>query len=426
MALWLQAHTPPNARIAVHDVGMMRYMGGRTTIDIVGLTTPGAASYWRNGPGSIGEFIEKLRPDYIASYGIGHGLGLGYLQKTDLYADTLASYTVSLDPANNVALAAATQGIYRPNWAAADRAPNVLMLPQVSPYLREMDVVDSIDVADINSEQAHNYHWRNDYPTGGFPTEYYQFNYFGCIGDQCSVMDGGRRINGEESFTLKTKPGQDLILVTRLHPGDAGTFDVYANDQKVATRVIPSLPGSWLEVPTLIPAALVTDATRIRIEPHVSGDYMPYYHWAYQGTYQPVTFPGDPLATFENGAIQLKAAGLTQDTAESGEPTLNVSLAWQTDGSAQGDYKIFVHVLAADGSTVTQADTRPGQGVLPPGNWLPGGFRDTIRITLSNVPPGHYRVLMGLYDPVSLERLEPLGAGADQDRRLFIGEIEVK
>ena len=40
MARWLAANTPEDARIAVHDVGMMRYIAGRTTIDIVGLTTP--------------------------------------------------------------------------------------------------------------------------------------------------------------------------------------------------------------------------------------------------------------------------------------------------------------------------------------------------------------------------------------------------
>jgi len=32
MARWLAANTPEDARIAVHDVGMMRYIGGRTTM----------------------------------------------------------------------------------------------------------------------------------------------------------------------------------------------------------------------------------------------------------------------------------------------------------------------------------------------------------------------------------------------------------
>ncbi len=425
MARWLAANTPPDARIAVHDVGMMRYMGGRTTIDIVGLTTPDAASYWRNGPGSIGQFIEKERPDYIASYGIGHGMGLGYLQATQMYGTTLASYTVNLDPNNNVALAAPTDGIYKPDWTAADRAKNVIMLPQVAPYLDGMTLVDSIDVADIDSETAHHYQWRDDRPAQGFPTEFYQFDYFGCAGDACSVMDGGRLIDGEESFTLKTQAGQDLILVTRLHPKDEGTFDVYANDQRVATHVIPALPGSWLEVPTLIPASLVTASTRIRIVPHVSGGYyMPYYQWAYQGKYQPASVSARPLATFESGALQLAAAKLDVDAG-----TLTTTLDWSTGADLPtGDYKLFIHIVDQSGQNVAQADVRPGQGTLPPGNWLPGSFRDTIKIT--QIPSGHYQVVMGLYNPDSNQRLQPAGEASadtvDQNQQVVLGEIEVQ
>ncbi|MBZ0287116.1 MAG: hypothetical protein K8I30_05835, partial [Anaerolineae bacterium] len=82
MTRWLRENTPEDAVIAVHDVGMMRYMGGRTTLDMVGLTTPGAAAYWRNGPGSVAEFLMNQRPDYIASYGHGHGYGLGMIADT--------------------------------------------------------------------------------------------------------------------------------------------------------------------------------------------------------------------------------------------------------------------------------------------------------------------------------------------------------
>ncbi len=419
MARWLAANTPDDARIAVHDVGMMRYMGGRTTIDIVGLTTPGAAAYWRNGPGSVGEFIEDQRPDYIASYGIGHGLGLGYLQKTDLYAETLASYTVDLDPTNNVALAAPTQGIYRPDWSAADRAKLPVMLPRITPYLDGLTLVDQVDVADVESEQAHQYTWRNERAAGSFPTEYYQFDYLNCEAD-CVVMDGGRRINGEESFTLTTQPQQDLILVTRLHPAAAGTFDVYANDQLIATRVIPELPGSWYEVPTLIPAALITAETRIRIVPHVDGDYMPYQHWAYQGDYQPAALEHEPVATFQDGAIQLVDAGLSVVEGRS----VVLSLIWRTDGDAQGDYKIFVHVLNEDGQIVAQADDRPGNGNLPPGNWIAGTIRDTMVIPLPEVAQGEYRVEAGLYDPVSQTRLAVNSVLPTVDDSLFLGAFK--
>ncbi len=141
MARWLQANTPPDAVVAVHDTGMMRYMGGRTTIDMVGLTTPGAADYWRNGPGSVAEFLMQKKPDYIASYGYGHGYGLGMLADTDLYGEPLASFPVTLDPNYNVALAADFQGIYKPDWEVID-------LTGTANYIRRLlDLFNEIDAS---------------------------------------------------------------------------------------------------------------------------------------------------------------------------------------------------------------------------------------------------------------------------------------
>lgn len=427
MARWLVENADPDARVAVHDVGMMRYVGGRMTIDMVGLTTPGAAAYWRNGPGSVGEFIERERPDLIASYGHEHGVGLGYLQDTDLYAETLASYSVSLDPINNVALAAPTQGIYRPDWTATERALMPSALPQVLTELTNYNMVDSIDVADIASEAEHGYEWHNDHLAGGFPTEYYQFGNVACARESCGLplMDGGRRINGDELFTLKVRPNENVILITRLHPANAGTFDVYANDQLVGTRVIPQLPGAWLEVPTLIPAVLVTDSTRIRIVPHVGGDYMPYMHWALQrppGSAPENLPPVTPKVTFQDGAIELYAFSIEQRQQDDGTHTISVTLQWNSGGQAQGDAKIFMHVLGADGNIIGQADVRPGLGGYPPGNWLPGRFSDTISAV---VPAGHYRIEIGLYDPVTNVRLVPSGEGVTPDDSVNLGEVEV-
>jgi hypothetical protein len=421
MALWLRENAPQNAIVAVHDVGEMRYFGDRTTLDMVGLTSAGAADYWRNGPGAVGELMDAQRPDLIASYGEGHGLGLGYLADTDLYAYVLAEYRVDYDPVVNVALAAPLQGIYRPNYAAADNATALHALPDTSPYLNDMTLVDTVDVADILSEQAHNYAWHNDEDPDGFPSEYYQFDTLGCAGN-CTVMDGGRRINGEEVFTLNTQASQDLILVTRLHPANAGRYAVYANDTLVVERVIPSLPGAWLEVPTLIPAQFVTDRTIIRIVPLTAGNsYMPYTHWAYQGHYAPQLIVEPPLTTFQNDSIVLQDA-----ETELNDRHLDVTLVWANPPDMplpQGDYKLFLHVVDQDGNIVAQADMRPGNGALPPGNWLPGVLTDTITIDLSGVPNGAYRMMVGLYDPVTSDRLMPVNG--DEFGRFLLGTIEL-
>ncbi len=95
------------------------------------------------------------------------------------------------------------------------------MLPRITPYLDGLTLVDQIDVADVESEAAHQYFWNNNYKGGSFPTEYYEFNYLGC-GADCRVMDGGRRINGEESFTLATQPAAGLDPRHAAAPGGRG------------------------------------------------------------------------------------------------------------------------------------------------------------------------------------------------------------
>ena len=77
-------------------------------------------------------------------------------------------------------------------------------------------------MADLTSEGAHAYTWSNDERLPGFPTEVYEMDYAACDADACTVLDGGRRINGAETFTLETSPGQDMLLITRVHPAAAG------------------------------------------------------------------------------------------------------------------------------------------------------------------------------------------------------------
>jgi hypothetical protein len=430
MARWLEVNTPPDAVIAVHDVGMMRYMGGRTTLDMVGLTTKGAADYWRNGPGAVAEFLMKEKPDYIASYGYGHGFGLGMIADTDIYGKPLASFPVDLDNNANVALAADFQGIYKPDWAFNQQVGDVLQ-----PHLFNNSLpMGTVNVGDIASERDANYSWSDAERLPGFPTEVHEFDYLSCVIQNCHLIDGGRLINGEESFDLVTGFDSDddypMALVTRLHPEDAGTIDVYANDELVGTRIIPAIPGQWLEVATCIPSNIMRQSyssfdggkIHIRIVPHIPGGYyMPYYHWLY-GCPSEGTKPDHPQSTFQDGAIQLGSAKLDYqpDTEK-----LGVHFEWYTDGSAKGDYKVFVHLYADKNKPpVAQLDMRPGNGTLPPGNWLPGVLRDTITVDLTKIPQGIYQVAIGMYDPVSLERLQP--TGGDNQGRLFIGEVQIK
>src|SRR5215472_3021358 len=106
---------------------------------------------------------------------------------------------------------------------------------------------------------------------------------------------------------------------------------------------------------------------------------------------------------------------------------VKVALAWQVNpqtSSDLGDTKVFVHLLGQHDKIVVQADQRPGEGTLPPANWLPGIRQDTFRLVIpADTLPGTYRVAIGLYDPVTSTRLSVSGIGSDTDNRVFIGTI---
>jgi hypothetical protein len=263
-------------------------------------------------------------------------------------------------------------------------------------------------------------------------------------------MDGGRVVRGE-SFTVRTQPGRDLLWIMRVHPLEAASLAMYAGGERVGVRVIPQQPGQWLEVASLIPAALVTNerttlsttafskvhaghAGAVAPAPAAPGQgvYLPSFHWVYQGDLRAddtLRYPAPP-ATFAGG-VTLVGRALAYEPATR---VLTVRLEWRADEQASAgdgvDAKLFIHLYDAQGRLVeapnAQFDGRPGGGALPPANWLPGIWREEYTLRLDAVPTGRYRVALGLYAPTGdMARFPVTGEGADADRRLFIGAVEV-
>lgn len=118
-------------------------------------------------------------------------------------------------------------------------------------------------------------------------------------------------------------------------------------------------------------------------------------------------------------------------TYNPGTRTAQIDLEWQikadADPASLGDAKLFVHLYDQNDRFIegVQIDQRPGNGVLPPANWLPGILRESYTLALpESVAPGTYRVAIGLYDPQTQERMPVAGEGVGSDRRLFIGTVE--
>jgi hypothetical protein len=423
MARWLSANAP-GARVAVHDVGLIGYLGDVHTLDMVGLTTAGAADAWRNGPGAVGQFWmnPSRQPDLFAAY--DDARGLSYLADA-LYGSRLAEFSAEFDPATNIALGGNTQGIYQPDWSITTGIEDVhtVGVQILLDHFADPIQVDQLDVADLDSEATHVYRWFNGVSSPGFATELYRQGRADC--DGCLSVDGGRRINGGEHFTMQAQPNRDHLLITRVHSINGGHIRVLVDGVLMSERTLPVLPGQWLDVPTWIPASRVSGeqlAFEILSDIH-DGHYMPYVHTLWAGTYQPDLLE-NPFASFAEGALTVGDLILRQQ-----DDTLDVQLAWQSDGQPLPDGLIFVHLIdALDRPPVAQIDRRLGYGSLTPGMLISGVLRETYVLDLRGIPAGRYQVVMGVFDPSSFARWDVIASNSNvtvDNRRLVIAQIEV-
>jgi len=109
--------------------------------------------------------------------------------------------------------------------------------------------------------------------------------------------------------------------------------------------------------------------------------------------------------------------------------TVQVVLYWQAKTFIDRSYTVFVHLVGPDGQIHAQADALPQAGRHPTTHWLPGEVvADPYQLEWPcGAPSGEYRVLAGLYDLTTLDRLPVTDADGDPvpDNMILIGSWEV-
>jgi hypothetical protein len=120
---------------------------------------------------------------------------------------------------------------------------------------------------------------------------------------------------------------------------------------------------------------------------------------------------------------------LGYDLARDGEE-LRLELYWQALQQMTVDYKVFVHLFdPATEAIVTQWDAMPREGRYPTSRWARGEVvSDSITLSLAEVPPGYYRLAVGVYVPETVERLPAVDAASlpvRDNRVILVEEISV-
>jgi len=119
-----------------------------------------------------------------------------------------------------------------------------------------------------------------------------------------------------------------------------------------------------------------------------------------------------PVGVDLGGAVQLIGFDLPQEQVKAGE-AFPLTIYWRALDEMDTSYAVFVHVVGPDGIIRGQWDSIPGGGALPTTGWI----RDEI-ITdeywvpmAEDAPPWQYTILVGMYDPMTNQRLRAAEIG---------------
>jgi hypothetical protein len=105
-------------------------------------------------------------------------------------------------------------------------------------------------------------------------------------------------------------------------------------------------------------------------------------------------------------AIRLTGFTVNRVTADS-QTAVELALHWQSTQKIGADYTVFTQLIGPDGQVWAQWDNPPQAGRYPTSQWdAADSVIDRYTLTLrQGAPAGDYRLLVGMYNPASGERL---------------------
>jgi len=204
---WIDANLPPDALVALHDVGAVGYYSNRRLLDVIGLITNGQAEVCNQGPGARFEAFERMppaeRPAYFAYYP-----GWLLTGSRDLFGPTLFAAAVPPPLGGPRLVGGEVMEVLPARWD--------LLGSGAAPLdAGGQRVADEVDVADLASEREHGYRAdlgarKIDTPTATWS------QYLSAADAGKTVADGGRTIHvGGERFALRVDAAKPVRLVVR-------------------------------------------------------------------------------------------------------------------------------------------------------------------------------------------------------------------
>ena len=127
-------------------------------------------------------------------------------------------------------------------------------------------------------------------------------------------------------------------------------------------------------------------------------------------------------------AIALSGYGLTPKVLTGGD-ILQITLFWEALGVPSGRFKVFVHLVDAQGAILAQYDAEPGHGLNPTTGWSRelGVFPDRYGVLIPrDAVAGEYELRIGMYDVSGAPRLPVSVQGEAAGDSLTLGVVRVQ
>jgi hypothetical protein len=223
---WAKANLPDDARLGINDTGAIAYLSDRHTFDIVGLTTRDEGRYWVAGSASRFEHYEHLYaearerlPTHFIVY--PEWMACDAVLGRPLYEATVLDASI---------LGGRTMRVYEADYT--------LMGSGEAPWTPGLDVYDSLDVADLESEASHHYELLGakdgEELVAVMPAP-----------DGHLVADGGRTNRARERFRVDASTSSSSIGVVRLGSSAPARVVVLADGKESESFDVPA--GDWGE-----------------------------------------------------------------------------------------------------------------------------------------------------------------------------------
>jgi hypothetical protein len=259
---WAAEELPADARIAVNDAGALTFFSQRRTFDVIGLTTADEGRHWVAGPGSCFEHYERLAPSERPTHFVVYP---EWLALDALLGEELTERTVE-----STILGGPTMRAYEADFGLVGTGAE----PSEARWTG-VPVLDSLDVADIESERSHSYELGEATRTDNYLATYAGF------------ADGARARRTRERFRLQVAIGGTVVV--RVVTPNSAELSLSFDGHRVTTRT-PA--GPWLEVGFVVPDALDADGVAPRavtVELTSTHELSTLHYWSLAQSFRPPT-----------------------------------------------------------------------------------------------------------------------------------------